>query len=97
MDMEKDARVEEEMVVALLITDDDVCMEGEGMGVVVAMFVLGASRRRWPSLMVEHSERERGGRQAHSQNNNQTNKEWGTRTRMISIRESSKSKNYLLH
>ena len=46
MNMEEDARVEEEMVVILLLEDDDACLEGEWMGMVVTLFIFGASRRR---------------------------------------------------
>ena len=72
MNMEEDARVEEEVVVILLLVDDDACLEGEWMGMVVALFIFGASRRRWPSLMVEHSKRERWWRRGNNTISNTT-------------------------
>ena len=55
MIMEEDARVE--VVAVVFIMEEDARVEEEGMEVVVALFILRAPRRRWPSLMVEHSQR----------------------------------------
>jgi len=46
MNVEEDSCVEEEVVVVLLLLDDDACMEGEWMGMMVALFIFGAPRRR---------------------------------------------------